>query len=141
MKNIIFLKKNCPPESLRANRNYPAVPAGLSLPSSIKWILTSSRGLKAAALPHTTLQTCRFCLVNITSGSRCALLCLHLAALPARDKAQGSLVRQLVKKQAKILGRPWSKGTRVQMSQDPQACLSKCEPHFVGRGRRDVGDQ
>lgn len=109
MKNIIFLKKNCPPESLRANRNYPAVPAGLSLPSSIKWILVSSRGLKAAALPHTTVRTCPFCLVNIMSDSRCSLLCLYLAALTARGEAHGSLVRHLVKKQANTIGGFWNK--------------------------------
>lgn len=109
MKNIIFLKKNCPPESLRANRNYPAVPAGLSLPSSIKWILVSSRGLKEAALPHTTVRTCLFCLVNIMSDSRCSLLCLYLAALPARGEAHGSLVRNLVKKQTNSISGFWSK--------------------------------
>lgn len=128
MKNIIFLKKNCPPEPLRANRNYPAVPAGLSLPSSIKWILVSSRGLRAAALSHTTVRTCRFCLVNIMSDSRCSLLCLYLAVLPARGEAHGSLVRHLVKKQANATGSPWSTNTRIPAkhpcSWDPQTCPS-----------------
>lgn len=47
MKNIIFLKKNGPLESLRANTNYPAVPAGSVITELNKMDPLQLRGIES----------------------------------------------------------------------------------------------
>lgn len=109
MKNIIFLKKKCPPESLRANTNCPAAPEGLSLQSSIKWILLAL-GIEScrASSRNSENLSVLFSKHNVWHQALPST-CLCLAAPPARGKAFGSTVRDLLRKKAKILDVPWSK--------------------------------
>lgn len=105
MKNIIFLKKNCPPESLRVNTNYPAVPAGAVITELNKmdplqlWGIDSCR---ASSRNNENLSVL-FSKHNVWHQALPSA-CLYLAALPARAKACGSLVRDLVRKKAKTIG-------------------------------------
>lgn len=130
MKNIIFLKKNCSPESLRANTNYPAAPARAVITELNKmdplW-LWGIEGCRASSRNKENLSIL-FSKHNVWHRELPSA-CLYLAALPARGEACGSSVRDLVRKKAKTTGVPWRKGLRSNQKRIPTKlhCIP-CEP-------------
>ena len=114
MKNIIFLKKNCPPESLRVNTNYPAVPAEAVITELNKMDPFQLQGIEScrASSRNNKNLSVLFSKHNVWYQALPSA-CLHPAPLPARGKACGSLVRDLVRKKAKTIGVPRRKDLRA----------------------------
>ena len=114
MKNIIFLKKNCPPESLRVNTNYPAVPAEAVITELNKMDPFQLRGIEScrASSRNNENLSVLFSKHNVWHQALPSA-CLHPAALPARGKACGSPVRDLVRKKAKTIGVPGRKDLKA----------------------------
>lgn len=119
--------------SLRVNTNYPAVPAEAVITELNKmdpFQLRRIESCRASSRNNENLSVL-FSKHNVWHQALPSA-CLHPAALPARGKACGSLVRDLVRKKAKTIGVPRRKDLRANQkrftqnltasTQDPHPC-------------------